>query len=225
MRISELVGFHGSSRYFTKFDSSKILSGEGNVSFGHGIYVASHPSTGKHYAMVAYESNLARNIFDAESQRSVLRAKLKSSMSVRRGEQRLTTDEISSMNKKIVELGKYIDQAKETLAKYLYFVEINDRVVPYFLDMDIPLNHQTPNVLKQLSKMKITDMKQTGFNFYNTVVDKYNGHKPATEFLQKHGILGTKYLDAKGRKDNQKSYNYVVFDTNHVNILKSEKLR
>ena len=42
--------WHGSPYKFTKFDASKIGTGEGNQVYGHGIYVAENPNVAKQYA-------------------------------------------------------------------------------------------------------------------------------------------------------------------------------
>lgn len=42
--------WHGSPHKFDKFDSSKIGTGEGNQTFGHGLYFSENPNIGHHYA-------------------------------------------------------------------------------------------------------------------------------------------------------------------------------
>jgi hypothetical protein len=44
--------FHGTPHKFTKFDAKKIGTGEGNQSFGHGLYVAQNPSVAKDYQFI-----------------------------------------------------------------------------------------------------------------------------------------------------------------------------
>jgi hypothetical protein len=42
--------YHGSPYKFTKFDASKIGTGEGAQAFGHGLYVAENPNVANQYA-------------------------------------------------------------------------------------------------------------------------------------------------------------------------------
>ena len=47
-----LTGYHGSPHRFSKFDASKIGSGEGAQAYGHGIYFAESPGVAQSYADV-----------------------------------------------------------------------------------------------------------------------------------------------------------------------------
>jgi hypothetical protein len=44
-----LTGYHGSPHRFSKFDASKIGSGEGAQAYGHGLYFAESPGVAKEY--------------------------------------------------------------------------------------------------------------------------------------------------------------------------------
>src|SRR5262249_29620107 len=52
-RIAESVGgieaYHGSRHDFARFDASKIGTGEGAQSYGHGLYFAEEPKVGEAY--------------------------------------------------------------------------------------------------------------------------------------------------------------------------------
>jgi hypothetical protein len=48
--ISPATVFHGSPHKFTKFDSSKIGTGEGAQVYGHGLYLAENPAVAKEYS-------------------------------------------------------------------------------------------------------------------------------------------------------------------------------
>ena len=47
--IAELIAYHGSPHRFKKFDASKIGTGEGAQSYGHGLYFAENPKVAKGY--------------------------------------------------------------------------------------------------------------------------------------------------------------------------------
>jgi hypothetical protein len=44
-----IQGYHGSKHDFERFDSSKIGTGQGAQSYGHGMYIAEHPGTAESY--------------------------------------------------------------------------------------------------------------------------------------------------------------------------------
>jgi hypothetical protein len=48
--VSPATVFHGSPHRFTKFDSSKIGTGEGAQVYGHGLYLAENPAVAKEYS-------------------------------------------------------------------------------------------------------------------------------------------------------------------------------
>ena len=50
--VSPLTVFHGSPHKFDKFDSAKIGTGEGNQSYGHGLYLAQAPDVAKQYQKI-----------------------------------------------------------------------------------------------------------------------------------------------------------------------------
>jgi hypothetical protein len=52
--LSPLTVFHGSPHKFSKFDASKIGTGEGAQAYGHGLYFAENPAVAK-----GYQSRLA----------------------------------------------------------------------------------------------------------------------------------------------------------------------
>jgi hypothetical protein len=47
--VSPATVFHGSPHRFTKFDSSKIGTGEGNQTYGYGLYLAENPAVANDY--------------------------------------------------------------------------------------------------------------------------------------------------------------------------------
>lgn len=92
-----------------------------------------------------------------------------------------------------------------------------------FLDYDKPLNQQPPEILKALGLRKAGDMykSETGqFIPKNSFPDEIGPVQ--AERLKKVGIPGVKYLDAGSREAGKGSHNYVLFDTNNIDILKKD---
>ena len=55
----DIRAFHGSPYDFNAFDSSKIGTGEGNQSFGHGLYFAENPKVAEEYKKVQPSTSVA----------------------------------------------------------------------------------------------------------------------------------------------------------------------
>jgi hypothetical protein len=59
--LSPLTVFHGSPHKFSKFDASKIGTGEGAQVYGHGIYLAENPAVAKSYQVNLTQGNDPRD--------------------------------------------------------------------------------------------------------------------------------------------------------------------
>lgn len=59
--------YHGSPYDFDKFDLSKIGTGEGAQAYGHGIYLAEHPSTAESYRTAGTAGNMPAPTYEAPS--------------------------------------------------------------------------------------------------------------------------------------------------------------
>jgi len=221
MKITEILNefktYHGSSRMFDKFSLGKVLSGEGNVSYGYGIYIAGNPGTGKHYAMVAYEANKAR-IFDKKSQISAIKHKL--ARVSHRGQISISPQERQELIKTQKILEKEVIDFEKGLGKKFYELNVNDDIVPYLFDLDKKLSEQTPQVKKSLAKLGV-DLSQsiTGFRLLKQM-EEQNDVKTTSEQLHAAGISGTKYLDRGSRDSSNNTFNYVIFDPANITITK-----
>lgn len=60
-----MVAYHGAKANFDRFDSNAIGSGEGNQSFGHGLYFAENPDTAKYYQRTVGSNGLSQDQLDA----------------------------------------------------------------------------------------------------------------------------------------------------------------
>lgn len=215
--INEFKAYHGSSRKFDQFSLDKILSGEGNVSYGYGVYIAEHPATGKHYAMVAHEANKAR-IASKKGELSAIEWKL-AKVPVR-GQPILPPQERGQLIKDKHRLEKEIKDFEAGLAKHFFQLEVNDSIVPYLLNLDKQLGDQNPEVKDALTRIGVdTSQPVTGFKLLKQL-ERDIGVEGATKKLQSAGISGTKYLDALSRGKGAGSHNYVIFDPENIKIKK-----
>ena len=217
-----MILYHGSSREFSQFSLSKVLSGEGNVSFGHGIYLAESPELGKHYSSVAYEANIAR-LFEVKSNIESAEYTLKEDRVVRRGSNPMTSTERMALQHRIKELHKEIETATTGLHRRLYKLEVPDRILPYMINFDTTLDKQTMQIKACLRKMKIEINNDDGISFYKDLENNY-GTKEASDILIKSGMQGTRYFDAVSRKIGKGTTNFVIFNPRLIKILSSVKI-
>ena len=220
-----MILYHGSSRKFTRFSRQYFYSGEGNMSFGAGVYLAGHIETGKHYAMVAMEANKAR-MTEESGELLALQSKLNQDRVFRRGADNLSVKDKENIMNKISTLKYNLTNFKSQLIKLIYKVEIPNNILTNFLNMDAKFDQQKSNVKTSLKKIfgETLDKDLTGLQMYRILVDSKEGHENATNILENSGIKGTIYLDAVSRGKNGGTYNYVVFDPSNVKIKECYEL-
>lgn len=113
----------------------------------------------------------------------------------------------------------------------LYKVDLPDEHIAKMLDWDKPLSKQSPEVQKALGKFDADsyhpsgadyDANELGQQIYNRLAGVLNVRNPnpssgmvkATDYLQKQGIPGIRYLDGGSRGTGAGTSNYVVFPGN-----------
>lgn len=196
-----------------EFDFSKIGTGEGAQSYGHGGYLGGVKETGE-----IYRTQL--------SGRDIRPDELPNLLKTYQGMANAT----KSPAVKEAYL-KSIDELKASGGKqgYLYKVDLPDEHIAKMLDWDKPLSEQShisfsPNEANSLIKnyQKKTGGKTNYGNFYEQkgnelnalLSDALGGEKAAAEYLKSKGATGIKYLDQGSRGAGAGSHNYVVFPGN-----------
>ena len=194
------IAYHGSPHEFTQFDASKIGTGQGAQSYGHGLYFAENPEVAKSYAhdmknaMVSYNNPAYGGkhvIFQGDTAVS-------------------THTSADAANKALAKIN----------ANNLYQVNIPDEHVAKMLDWDKPLGEQAPEVRKALEPvlneimvgpiLKKVDpnasamstqfvQNMTGAQIHKVLGDKYGYGEKLSEILNATGIPGIKYLDQGSR--------------------------
>ena len=219
--------WHGSPHKFSKFDSSKIGTGEGAQAYGHGLYLAESPEVAKQYADNVKDMGAVKNI-NAEL----------SSLA-----KQMAADEIPGSYRKY-----RTDAGRAAAARYdelmanrsgvgqapgsLYKVDLPDEHVAKMLDWDKPLSQQAPEVQAALSSTKnkqlraIVDYASSPYSTPGLEGElKTMGEaikllgmnaSPAkgSQMLAKHGIPGIRYLDGGSRGAGGGTSNFVVFPGN-----------
>ncbi len=229
--IQPATVWHGSPHKFDKFDSSKIGTGEGAQSYGHGLYLADARNAAESYASMGLPKGI-RTWREKDGTWSALLERANGDSRTFRGFE----NSALAMNAADV-------WAKES-GKNLYKVDLPDEMIGRMLDWDKPISQQAPEVRKALSRsapdfMKLVASKPTArggrglsgedAHKYLANNDEWLGLAPGVgltgqpgwtqkivaERLRQAGIPGIRYLDANSRGAGAGagagSSNYVVF--------------
>lgn len=210
-----LTAYHGTPHNIQgKFDINKVGTGEGNQSFGHGMYFAENPAVATQYrkalstpfketASASQLLDMANNNYDEALK---LAQRNKNIAEIHSGK----AEHIESANKVLDILNK-MKNGKKLEFGNLYKVDIPDKDIPNMLDWDKPMNKQSELVqnvtnellpkIKQVSP-NVDINKMTGQDFYRAY-QRYRGNHPefASEGLNEAGIKGVRYLDEGSRVD------------------------
>jgi len=229
------IAYHGTPHTFDKFDASKIGTGQGAQSYGHGLYFAENPEVAKSYSDylgswqtlqglkqqdAGVPGQVAEWLWSAKTRGTpdlnILRDKLKTISPAAAPEQ----------------LDKWISEGQQIFNKLkggnTYQVNIPDQHVAKMLDWDKPLSEQ-PEIVKALANSKILPHgvdantgRMTGEQFHNWLEKFYN--KPQGDLskaLNDAGIPGIKYLD-QGSRDVKQVLDFSSLDKS---ALKSAQIK
>lgn len=227
--------WHGSPYKFTKFDASKIGTGEGAQAYGHGLYVAENPKVAEEYKKalsdfdikvngqtfnpddVAHRAAMSVNM--AGSKLSAIKEHKKAIEDLKSRNVDWATDLANQKQKEIEylqrtpKLPKYEEQSKGNL----YKIDLPDEHIEKMLDYDKSWMQQPENIRNSIDVSKLlkyynTEDMPTSQVMYHV---KQNMSPAAfSEFLSKKGIPGIKYLDEGSRDAKQGTRNFVVFPGN-----------
>jgi Phage tail lysozyme len=227
-----ITAYHGSPHDFEQFDTSKIGTGEGHQSYGHGLYFAEAEPTARHYQELLSGGN------------PTLSGRVKSVLADYGGDEDAAKGYIKQAidyHKKEGNSGSLqfwqnaldqFDDLKDYNKGHMYEVHINAHP-DHFLDWDELIDEQPPHVLEALDKTNwwpqienhiynsyyaATNNPQ-GRHIYNELLDDYTPQE-ISKLLQDVGIKGIKYLDSRSRAAGAGTRNYVVFDPNDIEIMR-----
>lgn len=232
------IVWHGSPHQFSKFDSSKIGTGEGAQAYGHGLYLAEAPEVAGEYAKNLSARKAAYKVSDGRTLQFDDDLSIMLDDVVNKGGKledwiRLSGDEAKDpMLKRASELaktlvGKKIEQA--TNPGSLYKVDLPDDAIAKMLDWDKPLSQQAPEVRMLAKDLGISE-KVVGAKFYQALTNQARdgaiargqnagttlnaSQAAASDDLRSFGIPGIRYLDGGSRGTGQGTSNFVIFPGN-----------
>lgn len=198
------TAYHGTPHNIRgQFDISKVGTGEGAQSYGHGMYFAENPAVAKQYALTvpktvdsaAYSAeNIAKRLYQGGFDENYITKRLK--LFYPKAKEEVIANALES-----AKTGK--------VGGNVYKVDIPDEYIPNMLNWDEPFNKQTKSVqeaIKQIEpKIKkinpdIDVEKMNGKQIY-LAYQQYRGNNPdfASEGMNELGIKGIRYLDQGSR--------------------------
>ena len=240
MGLLGATAYHGSPYLFDKFDIGKVGRGEGAQAYGHGMYFAENPKVAEDYAKkLGIEktsmSQLASDYLKQDVPPSAIRMLhdvATSSTPIQEAARKVQGGSIALRNESSDVLKNIVSDFRNQSQGNIYKVDIPDTSIPKMLDWDKPLKEQNFSLLNYVdyippskrdtftsivAKAKNNDM--TVGSFYEELSKELGSAQKASEYLQKAGVNGIKYLDEGSRGTGKGTSNFVVFDPEQVKIL------
>jgi len=180
--IQPLTAYHGTPHTIQgQFDINKVGTGEGNQTFGYGMYFAEEPKVAKMYQaslsdtkylsggkeLKGNEAWAAQFLHDFQGDALPKRVDVDTAIS--KANQTLKD---TDTKKEIINNIKALDKSGLSVENgNLYKVDIPDADIPMMLDWDKPLLQQTPQVQEALAKLGIKTDKQKLSQFDDALLD------------------------------------------------------
>ena len=222
--------FHGSPHLFERFSMGKIGTGEGNQSYGRGLYMAQAPQVAQEYKQtlagnkIVYADDVAKESatkpmpFGFEDPIGVLKHTLglnnDTALAIKTLKNNYKND--PDLNAHANHLANLLESGaiRSEPAGYFYKVDLPDTHIRRMLDWDAPLKNQ-PKPIRNLAKSLGMDLNDLG----GDLLAKVGKGDAGKQILQNAGIPGVKYLDQTSRDTKTGTRNFVVFDDKHLKIL------
>ena len=236
-----ITAWHGSPHKFTKFDMSKIGTGEGAQAYGHGIYAAENPGVAKDYQKKLASRDFENpdgSVFDPFEH--LVNRNVRATLQKTDGDVKATIDRANELIKNIpgTQGAEYAQKDIDVLSKLqglkrsegnLYKVDIPDDQIAKMLDWDKPLSEQSESVRNALPEALSKRPEMTGAELYNAFSGSgaykpelnsgFHFAKQGSDTLKEKGIPGIKYLDGGSRSGGQGTSNFVLFADDIAKIL------
>jgi hypothetical protein len=233
-----LTAFHGSPHRFSKFDASKIGTGEGAQAYGHGLYFAEAPGVAKSYQFIDAAIDPEKAGYGGKSLEYLYNQSLKKQEMAHRARNQKAIDEANAETgfwesmmtrrhpKLLMEEILSPDYGWDAQAKFVknldlnkfsginmnpgnfYTVDIPDQMIGKMLDWDKPLSQQSKTI-QDIGRSLGLNMDDLGGDLVSAIGAKSPG---GAEKLRQAGIPGIRYYDAQSRGGQKATtQNFVVF--------------
>jgi hypothetical protein len=216
-----LTAYHGSPYRFSKFDPTKIGTGEGAQAYGYGHYFAEAPAVAGEYRRTLREPGFTydgQKINQTSNPIMGVAAKL---IYENKGDKAAALKEADRYAYDVLlknEINK-LDPNKVSVGSF-YTVDIPDDMIGKMLDWDKPIGQQSETI-QRLAKQVGLEMDDLG----GDLVARFNAKRPeGAAFLREQGIPGIRYLDQGSRTEGKGTRNFVVFpgEEEAIKMLKVE---
>ena len=216
-----LTAYHGSPYRFSKFDPTKIGTGEGAQAYGYGHYFAEAPAVAGEYRRTLREPGFTydgQKINQTSNPIMGVAAKL---IYENKGDKAAALKEADRYAYDVLlknEINK-LDPNKVSVGSF-YTVDIPDDMISKMLDWDKPIGQQSETI-QRLAKQVGLEMDDLG----GDLVARFNAKRPeGAAFLREQGIPGIRYLDQGSRTEGKGTRNFVVFpgEEEAIKMLKVE---
>jgi len=204
-----------------EFDASKIGTGQGAQTYGHGLYVAENPKVAG-----GTEYRDPQGMFNRLAGGMNNREEFAHDM-ISQG--RKPAEVFQIMKQKYGQFFNdrmlWADLDKVSSARgNLYKVDLPDEQIAKMLDWDKPLSQQVPMVQKALKENDLWNVVPEGKPLGEMVgaMERAMGKERVSLILKDLGIPGIRYLDQGSRAGGAGTSNFVVFDPAHMNIIGRE---
>lgn len=195
--IQEKV-FHATPHTISnKFDLKFVGKGEGNKTFGWGLYFAENPIVADEYADLFYRRGHNEiNIYDVDLN--------------------VKEEELLDWDKSLDEQSEYIkDKIKYAVD---YFRKYSWKEFEDFGRVVDPNGNTTKDIIA-FNQEQLKDAQYgKASNFYQFLENYSGSQKDASLALLKQGVKGIKYLDYVSREKGEGTRNFVIFDDDLVKI-------
>lgn len=193
MPMAGITAFHGSPHKFSKFDMSKIGTGEGAQAYGHGLYFAENPKVAKEY--LRPEQNYQRATGHLNNRQEFVKDMM---------DQGRTKDDVWKMTQE--KYGEFIDPSelssdfKSIWAEpaNLYKVDIPDDQIAKMLDWDKVASDMPDEILDRVKDANVEFGlnlgNASGARFYKDLSDSFYKKEKAPLESKRDAIIG-KYDD------------------------------
>jgi hypothetical protein len=234
-----IEAWHGSPHTFDKFDISKIGTGEGAQSYGHGLYFADNPIVSEDYKrrlqiLSEAEQRIYKETIDALKSGAELTPESRNLVEAAQSDFQFFEKRNAASDEIINYLSDGLNAGRGAL--YRAHIDVDPDTL---LDWDRPLSEQSEYVRKAYAKaeaagdpilLELLDgsqeslqlsglfSKSSGAQAYNTLAD--GSPETATQRLREAGIPGIRYRDQMSRGDTaEPTFNYVMFDDKPISIV------
>lgn len=210
-----LTVFHGSPAKFSKFDRTKIGSGEGSQQYGYGHYVTESPAIANSYKAMAENPQKRMRVTSKETSDQVTKDAL-----IMMNAKQFTGGDTTKLAELIQRrpeafsdpegLLKRISQyeGKDVPPSFMYEIDLPDEQIAKMLDFDRPLKDQSKEIQALASQYGLTDADHMG----GDLIAAMGAKRPAgAEEMRQAGVPGIRHLEG-GRED--RPSNFIVFPGN-----------